>query len=83
MEQVNEHEECRKKGFVGYAEMYLHQCSKELKSDDEIDIKIYTQLVELDSKLGTSAPEQLLQILFHTTRFDIIKVCTIVCVAGF
>ena len=71
---MNEQEECRKKGFVGYAEMYLHQCSKELKSDDEIDIKVYTQLVELDSKLGTSAAEQLFECIYSTLRIDLIKV---------
>ena len=71
---MNEHGDLRKIGFVGYAEMYLHQCSKESKSDDEIDIKVYTELVALDTKLGTSAAEQLFECVYNTLRIDLIKV---------
>ena len=66
-----------------YAGLYLHRCNKESKSDDEIDIEVFTRLSELDSKLGTPASEQLLQIILRTTRSDIIKVCMFVCAAGF
>ena len=66
-----------------YAGIYLLRCNQESKSDDEIDIEVFTRLAELDSKLGTSASEQLLQILSQTTREEIIKVCMIVYVAGF
>ena len=73
-DKVNEYESLRKKDYVGFAEVYLERCDKESKSDDEIDKEIYTKLVELDTKLGTTASEQLLQILSHTTRLDIIMV---------
>ena len=54
--------------------MYLDQCSKESKSDDDIDIKVYTQLVALDTKLGISAEEQLFECVYNTLRMDLIKV---------
>ena len=50
------------------------RCYKESKSDDEIDIQVYTQLVELDSRLGTTAAEQLLSCVRLTQRWDLIKV---------
>ena len=74
MENVNEYEELRKKNFAGFAHLYLLRCDKESKSDNEIDIQIYNKLAQLDSKLGTTASEQLTCCLRHTTRFDIIKV---------
>ena len=54
--------------------MYLRRCNKESKSDDEIDKELYAELVELDTRLGTRASEQLYKCLFYTTRSDIIKV---------
>ena len=56
---MNEYECLRRDGWVGFAQVYLNQCYKESKSDDEIDEKIYNQLVELDTRLGTTASEQL------------------------
>ena len=64
----------KKTDFVGFASKYLWRCDKESKSDDEIDIQVYTTLVELDSKLGTTATEQLFQCVFDTQRLDLIKV---------
>ena len=49
--------------------------NRSLKSDDEIDAEIYSKLIELDARLGTTASEQLFVILCNTTRSDIIKVC--------
>ena len=73
---MNEFDEFKNKnGFIGYANVYLWRCNEESKSHDEIDIDVFTRLAELDSKLGTTAPAQLFQILFHTTQIDIIKVC--------
>ena len=57
-----------------YAGLYLYRCYQESKSNDEIDIQLFTRLAELDSKLGTTASEQLFHILDKTTRLDIIKV---------
>ena len=41
---------------------------------DEINIQVYTKLVQLDSKLGTTSSEQLGCCLKYTTRSNIIKV---------
>ena len=74
MEEVSEYEEVRKNEFAGFAHFYLNQCNKKSKPDDEIDIEVYTKLFQLDSKLGTTASEQLFWCLENTTRSDIIKV---------
>ena len=54
--------------------MYLQQWKRESKSDGEIDLQVYTKLVELDSKIGIKASEQLIFCLLVTTRSDIIEV---------
>ena len=54
--------------------MYLDRCNKESDSNEIIDINVYQKLVELDTKLGTTASDQLLRCLVTTTRWDIIKV---------
>ena len=58
-DQVNKYGKLRKANFVGFAELYLQQYNKESKSIDEIDDEVYSKLVELDTKLGTTASEQL------------------------
>ena len=69
------HAGLRKRGYVGFAHRYLRRRIKqESKSDDQIDIQVYTKLVQLDSKLGTTASEQLAKCLEFTARSDIIKV---------
>ena len=64
----------KKTDLVGFASLYLWRCKKESKSDGEIDILVYAKLVELDSRLGTTAAEQLFNCVFHTQRLDLIKV---------
>ena len=60
--------------------MYLKRCDEQSKSDDDIDIdhvidiNVYTELVQLDFKLGTTASNQLAEAFAFTTRSDIIKV---------
>ena len=71
---MNDYEEVKKMKFIGYAEQFLDRCNKESKQDDRKNIKTYAKLVELDSKLGTIAAEQLFRCLQYTTRWDIIKV---------
>ena len=78
LDQVNENADVIKHNVVGFAHFYLKQCREKSKSDDEIDIKVYTELVELDTRLGTTASEQLFACLFITTRSDIIKVASLV-----
>ena len=69
----NGYEELKKRGFVGFANRYLQTCVNS-KSDDEIDIQVYSELVQLDSKLGTPASEQLFRLLKHSLRMDLLKV---------
>ena len=57
----------------GYAGCYLVHCQRS-KSEDEIDIQVYNKLVEVDSKFGISAAEQLFYCIFITLRLDVIKV---------
>ena len=77
---MNEYENLKKSGFVGFAHGYLRQFDNKSKSDtksksdDEIDIQVYSKLVELDSKIGTTASEQLYGCLQCTTRSDIVEV---------
>ena len=71
---MNEYERLRKTGWVGFAQVYLNQCNKESKSNDGIDKEVYSKLVKLDARLGTTASEQLFNCLLKTTRSDIIKV---------
>ena len=41
---------------------------------DGIDKELYSELVELDTRLGTTASEQLFNCVFNTLNLDIIKV---------
>ena len=59
---------------MGFANFYLYRCNMEAKLTEKIDIRVFTRLAELDSKLGTTVSEQLLYVLTQTTRWDIIKV---------
>ena len=56
-----------------FAEEYLERCNKESKSNDNINKEVYTKLVELETRLGRKASEQLFWCLCYTTRSDIIK----------
>ena len=76
MKRIYEYEELKKKRFVGFAAKYLFKF--ESKSHDQIDIHVYTKLVQLDSKLGITASEQLEWCIKFTTRSDIIKVLILV-----
>ena len=72
MEQVHELITWNK-DFIGFASKYLERFDEESKSDREIDREIYSKLVQLDSRLGTKASDQLYRCLSHTARLDIIK----------
>ena len=73
-EEVNEYEDLRRNGFVGFAQEYLGRCEMKSNSEDEIDVKVYDKLVALDTKLGTTVAEQLFDCLVYTLRLDVIKV---------
>ena len=59
---------------VGYAEYYLEKCWNESKLKNRADVTIYKQLLEIDSKLGTTQTEQLFECVFDSVRLDLIKV---------
>ena len=63
--------------WVGFAHLYLQRCKEKLQSDDKIDIQVYTRLVKLDTRLGTTAAEQLLFCIRYSLRLDLIKVCQV------
>jgi len=54
-------------GYVGYASYYLQNCIC-------IDKEVYSKLIELDTRFGTRASEQLYWSLLNMTRSDIIEV---------
>ena len=64
----------KEKGFSGFAELYLQRCEEKSKSDHEIDVRAFTKLLELDSRLGMTACEILVRLLFRTKTWNIIKV---------
>ena len=74
MDEVNENERVKKTNYDGFGHVY-YQRYKESKSEDEIDKEVYTKLVKLDAKLGTSPSKQLFMCIFFTLDPDIIKVC--------
>ena len=71
---MSEYVSLREANYVGFAHVYLQQCTNESKSDDKIDEEVYSKLVELDTRLGTTATEQLFWCVFYTLNLDIIKV---------
>ena len=73
MDQV-EHDKLREDGWVGYAHYYLFQCYDESELKNKADVKIYQQLLEIDSKLGTTQSEQLFGCVFYSLRMDLLKV---------
>ena len=64
----------KKKKYIGFAHFYFSRCSQETQSDNDIDKEVYSNLVQLDKRLGTRSSEQLNECLSHTSRPDIIKV---------
>ena len=60
--------------FVGYAYYYIYKCWDKSELKNKADVSIYKQLLEIDSKLGTTQSEQLIWCVFHSLRIDLIKV---------
>ena len=73
MDQVD-HDKLREDGFVGYAEYYLQACWNESELKNKADVTIYKQLLEIDSKLGTTQSEQLFGCLRCSPRKTLIEV---------
>ena len=74
MDQVEHDDKLRELGYVGYAEYYLRKCWDESELKNKADVAVYKQLLEIDSKLGTTQSEQLLECVSHSLRMDLIKV---------
>ena len=74
MDQVEHNDHLRECGFAGYAHYYLRGCWEESELKNKADGKIYKQLLEIDSKLGTTQSEQLFKYVFYSLRMDLIKV---------
>ena len=74
MDQVEHDDQLRDLGYVGYANYYLKACWDESELKNKADVTIYKQLLEIDSKLGTTQSEQLFWCVFHSLRIDLIKV---------
>ena len=70
----NKFDVLRKKGYAGYAHYYLKGCWNESELKNKADVTIYKQLLEIDSKLGTTQSEQLFECVFHSLRMDLIEV---------
>ena len=70
----NKFEMLRKAGWVGYAHYYLKGCWDKSELKNKADLAVYKQLLEIDSKLGTTQSEQLFGCVFHSLRMDLIKV---------
>ena len=71
---LKDYDEIRERKFVGYAEYYLFKCWDESELKNKADITIHKQLLEIDSKLGTTQSEQLFECVFNSLRIDLIKV---------
>ena len=71
---MNEYDGLRNRNWVGFAHIYLNRCNKDSEIENIADTQVYSKLVELDSRLGTTATEQLFECLWYTIRLDILKV---------
>ena len=74
IDQVDKHVELRKDGHVGYADYYLRKCWDESELKNKADVPVYKQLLETDSKLGTTQTEQLRGCLAYSPRQELIEV---------
>jgi len=63
-----------KRGYVGYASYYIYKCWDESELKNKADVTVYKQLLEIDSKLGTTQSEQLFECVFLSLRLDLIMV---------
>ena len=70
----SEYDELKSVGYVGYASYYLQHCLDESELKNNADVAVYKQLLEIDSKLGTTQTEQLFYCVFNSLRMDLIKV---------
>ena len=74
MDQGEHNDKLQEAGFVGYAHYYLQACWNESELKNKADVAVYKQLLEIDSKLGTTQSEQLFKCVFYSLRIDLIEV---------
>ena len=70
----NKFDVLREKGFVGHANYFFKKCYFKSGLINTADIGIYRQLLEIDSRLGTTQTEQLFACVELSVRIDFIKV---------
>ena len=73
MDQVDL-DKVREYDYVGYADYYLSECWDESELINKADLAVFKQLLQIDSKLGTTQSEQLLWCLCYSPRKDLIEV---------
>ena len=71
---MNEYECLRTMNYVGFADVFLEGNNERSHPNNVIDKELYSKLVELDTRLGTTTSEQLYGCVFNTLNLDIIKV---------
>ena len=59
---------------VGFADYYLNNSWDKTDLVNKADKKIYKQLLDIDTNLGTTPTEQLFKCVRHSSRMDLIKV---------
>jgi len=59
---------------VGFADYYLNNSWDTTDLVNKADKKIYKQLLDIDTNLGTTSTEQLFKCVRHSSRMDLIKV---------
>ena len=64
----------REYGYVGYANYYLEECWNESELKNQADVTVYKQLLEIDSILGTTQSEQLIECIHYSAQKDLIEV---------
>ena len=70
----DDYDEIREYTFVGYGNYYLRECEDESEWKNKADVAIYKQLLEIDSKLGTTQSEQLRWCLRYSPQKALIEV---------
>ena len=70
----NEYNDLREDGWAGYAEYYLQECWDYSELKNKADVAVFKQILDIDSKLGTTLTEQLSWCVFNSLRMDLIKV---------
>ena len=61
-------------GMIEFANYYIQSCWDESELINKADVKIYKQLLDIDTELGTNQSEQLWKCVYNSIRIDLIKV---------